>query len=123
VNPIFEEKVDAYLTARQARLAADKVAAELKKSEDALKGQIEKSMHEAGMTDYKGDTVRVQIEREYKPTVNDWGQVHLFIRENDAWDLVQKRLTESAVKSRWEDNISIPGIEKFPVDKLSITKA
>lgn len=123
MNPIFEEKVDAYLEARINRLAADKIAAELKKSEDTLKAQIEKAMLEAHMTDYKGENYRVQVEREYKPTVNDWGLVHKYIIDNNAFDLVQKRLTESAVKSRWEDEISIPGIEKFPVDKLSITKA
>jgi hypothetical protein len=119
----IEELAEEYLNLRAERLAIDKRAAEAKKHEDAVKQKLEKLLLDTGTTDYKGDHLRVQLEREFKPTATDWGLVQKFVIENDAFDLYHRRLTESAVKARWEDGISIPGIDKFPVDKLSITKA
>jgi hypothetical protein len=119
----IDELAEEYLNLRAERLAIDKCAADAKKLEETAKQKLEKHMLDSGTTDYKGDHLRVQMEREFKPTATDWGLVQKFVIDNNAFDLFQKRLTESAVKSRWEDGISIPGIEKFPVNKLSITKA
>jgi hypothetical protein len=42
--------------------------------------------------------------------------------EHGAWDIMQKRLTQTAIDLRWEDGVSIPGVEAFPVDDLSISE-
>jgi hypothetical protein len=44
------------------------------------------------------------------PVVVDWPSTLNWIKENRAVDLLQKRLTESAVKLRWEEGITIPGV-------------
>jgi hypothetical protein len=118
----IEALVDEYLEARNQRLTLARAVDNLEKQEAALKKLIEKELQGIG-GDYKGDRFRVTVTEEIKPTAEDWGLVHHYIIANNAFDLLQKRLTESAVKARWEDGIAIPGIAKFPVTKLSITKA
>jgi hypothetical protein len=53
--------------------------------------------------------------------VNDWEEVYKYIKANDAFDLLQRRLTETAVKLRWDDGIRLPGIETLRVYDVSIS--
>lgn len=116
------ELIDEYVQARDRRLELNRQADQCEKREAKLKKDIEDTLNGAGLVTGGGGAYRATLVSEVKPTATDWGLVQKYIIENNAFDLLQKRLTESAVKSRWEDNITIPGIVKFPVTKLSITK-
>jgi hypothetical protein len=61
------------------------------------------------------------VEKE-EPTTEDWEQVWEYIAENKAWDLIQKRLSPPAVRSRWENKEDIPGIGRIRVYSISNTK-
>jgi len=115
--------VDQYHYARAERLAADKEAAKLKTTEDALKQQIitECKLHK--ISAHGGQVALVKYTVKDKPIATDWPEVHGYMREHDAMDLMQKRLHEGACKLRWEDNIVIPGVGHLEVDTLSIGAA
>jgi hypothetical protein len=55
---------------------------------------------------------RFEVERKSKPVprTEDWTKVWAYIRENNAFDLLHKRLTETAVMARFNANEPIPGI-------------
>jgi methionyl-tRNA synthetase len=115
-------KVDEYFQAREVRLAADKEAAKLKETETKLKDELIRALSESQLTSLGGKLARVTIQQKIKPITTSWAEVYEYIQQNQAWDLIQKRLTETAVKARWEDGIKIPGIGEFPVLDLSIAK-
>jgi len=115
--------VDQYHYARAERLAADKEAAKLKTTEEALKQQIITECKSNGLTAVGGDIALVKYTVKDKPIATDWPDVHQYMREHDAMDLMQKRLHEGACKLRWEDNIVIPGVGHLEVDALSIGAA
>jgi hypothetical protein len=55
--------------------------------------------------------------------VRDWAAVLGYIKETGEVDLLQKRLTESAVKARWDVGATVPGTEKSHKWAVTITKA
>lgn len=56
------------------------------------------------------------------PTVTKWEDVLAYIRAEHALDLLQRRLTESAVKTRWDNGIIVPGIDKTTKWSVTVTK-
>jgi len=114
--------VDTFNQARNKRLAADKEARALKSVETKLKEQILHVMIDQDCGFAAGMDVRVKLQTKSKPQATDWSLVYDYMIQNDAMDLVQKRLTESAVNARLEDGIEIPGIEFYEVNDLSVAK-
>lgn len=56
------------------------------------------------------------------PIVQDWVQTLNYIKSTGSVDLLQKRLTESAVKARWDSGVDIPGVDKLVKHTVTITK-
>lgn len=75
-------------------------------------------MVERGVNSLGGVDHYFVLDRSVEPELVDWGALSNYIREYDALDLLQKRLTVSAVKLRWADNIVIPGVDKYEKLKL-----
>jgi hypothetical protein len=54
--------------------------------------------------------------------VKDWDKVYPYILENNAFDLLQKRINEKAFKDRLEEGEKVPGTGKFISKKLKLTQ-
>jgi hypothetical protein len=115
--------VDEYHYARASRLAADKDAAKLKTVEDALKLTIITECKANKLSAVGGDIALVKYTVKDRPIATDWPDVHKYMVEHDAMDLMQKRLHEGACKLRWDDKVEIPGVGHLDVDALSIGAA
>lgn len=114
---------DLFYDVRQQRYAADKAAAELKAEEDRIKQHIIDNLKKDD-TGAAGKHHRVQVVRKWKPRINpeQWGKFHAWVRKNNAFDLLQKRLSDDAVKERMAAGKKIPGLEKFDYVDVSLTK-
>lgn len=115
--------IEAYAEKRDERLVLQRRTDQLKKEETQLKDDLILALQEANLTSAGGTDHKVTYKQETKPVAGDWNEIYRYIQENDAWDLMQRRLLESAIKERWEDGVEIPGVVSFPVDKLSLSKA
>jgi len=116
----LKETAIQYDLAKAERLAADRAARVLKSKEDELSMLLVAHCREQGAGVDMADVV-LEYDTKLSPVANDWAAIHEYIKENDAIDLVQKRLTESAVKLRWDDNIIIPGVGDKLVEKIKVT--
>lgn len=114
--------VDEFGTKRDARLAADKVAAKLKEEEGLLKERIISALRAAESTTIGGALFGVNLQKKVKPVAQDWAQIHAYILENQALDLLHRRLTEEAVKLRWADGIVVPGVGEYDVYDLTVSR-
>jgi predicted nuclease with TOPRIM domain len=114
--------IDEYVELRAARIDQQHKVEEMQKEETQLKERIESTLKANGLTTGGGVHYRATIVEEQKPTVESWPLLYDYIKRTNSFDLLQRRLTENAVKLRWEDQTTIPGVTKFPVTKLSITK-
>lgn len=66
--------------------------------------------------------VSVNREPEYVPHVMDWEAYWGFIIATLDFSLLEKRPGKSACQERWDAGQTIPGVEKYPVYKLTMTK-
>lgn len=114
------ELVDKFILKKAERLQADKKAAALKAEEDAFKKQLIGIALESKARSLGGSVGSVNWHRKQKPTVENWEQLYAYIKQYDAFELLQRRIGEKAVEERWEDGIVIPGVVTFPVDDLTI---
>jgi hypothetical protein len=56
------------------------------------------------------------------PRVADWDKLYAFVKKTGSFDLLQRRLTDSAIQERWEAGKSVPGVETFNAVSVSINK-
>lgn len=117
------EKVDLYFRTREQRLLMQKQVDNVQTEESKLKEEIIRELQTAQVTSIGGQIARVTIQEKIKPIAQNWELVYEYIRMNNAFDLMQRRLTEAAVKGRWEDGIKIPGVDSFTVFDLSVAKS
>lgn len=116
----LKELAIQYNEAKSTRLIADRESRLLKSKEDELGLALVSICRDQGAGVDLGDVV-VEYDTKLAPVANDWVAIHEYIKEHDAIDLVQKRLTESAVKLRWDDGIAIPGVGDKLVEKIKVT--
>ena len=62
------------------------------------------------------------METKQTASVQSWPQILEYIKETGSVDLLQKRLTESAVKARWTAGVDVPGVLNIPKHVITITK-
>jgi len=112
-----------YFKAKEQRLLADKTAAQLKETETSLKQQLMDTLHSQGLNSV-GDKQRVYaIVTSDEPQVEDWARLYQHVQNTGEFELLFRRINPAAVKERWELKKAVPGVGKFPVEKLSVTKA
>jgi len=115
--------IDLLYDKRAGRLHLEKDIKRLKSEELALRIYIKQLLDKASLEGGKGQTASASIVHQTEPTAKDWPAIYAFIRENDAFDMLQRRLSSTAVKDRWESGIIVPGVEKFDTWDLSVTKS
>ena len=114
--------VDEFTVARDLRLAADKEAKALKKTESTLKARVIDELIRNSATMVGGSTHRVTLQVKTKPQAEDWPLIYKYMKEKDAMDIVQRRLLGSAIDDRIEEGEEIPGIIFVQVNDLSVAK-
>jgi len=87
-----------------------------------LKNHIINNLPKSQSTGISGRAARAQIEREDIPTPKDWGKIQAYIKKNDAFDLLQRRLSTKAIRERWENGKKIPGVEVFTRVYVKLSK-
>ena len=70
-----------------------------------------------------GKNYVAKVTTKNKPRVVDWGVFHSWVRKNDRFDCLQKRLSDKAVEDTMKDEDRVlPGLEMFTVKDISLTK-
>lgn len=105
----------------EERLGHDRASKKLKTTEDNLKASLIKAMQDAGLKVIETPKVYIGVTQHQKPVIMDWSLLEVWIRENNAVDMLQKRLTESAVNLRWDEGIQVPGVGIQKTDKVTTT--
>lgn len=113
---------DLYHEVRELRLAMAKEVAEVEAREKEIKEHIIANLSKSLDTGAAGLKYRAQIVMKTSPRIQDWGVFCSFVRKNDRFDLLQKRVSDTGIKDLWADRADVPGIERVNVPDVSITK-
>lgn len=116
--------VDLYHEVKELRLQMEKqLAGGVKALENALKEHLIANLSKSDDTGIAGRRYRAQVVTARKVKVADWGILHSWIRKNDRFDMLQKRLVDTAA-SDWIDQEKriLPGCEIINIPDLSVRK-
>lgn len=106
------------LSVRKRRLTLQREADTLEQEEKLLSGKLINWMNQSNLTEFAQNEDQVNLQTTEEPMATDWPTVLDYIIANKAPDLLQKRLTASAVKARWADGEIIPGVDKLQKQTL-----
>lgn len=95
----------------------------LKKAERKLDDFILENLLFGDTTKAGGSRGNISRSLTQIAVVNDWQALFAFIKENDAFELLQKRVGVTACKERWANEIEIPGVERGNAVKVHVSKA
>jgi hypothetical protein len=69
-----------------------------------------------------GKHARATIVTKEVPTVKDWGKLYAMVIKTKDFSLLQRRVSDAAVRERWEAGKKVPGVEAFTTVAVSVTK-
>ncbi|MCK9513688.1 MAG: hypothetical protein M0R28_21025 [Pigmentiphaga sp.] len=113
---------DLYSEVRELRLAMQKHTDAVKERETEIREYIINNLSKSDDTGAAGKRYRAQIVRKVVPSVTDWTKLWDYVKKTGRFDLLQKRVSDTAVKDSWETGNEIPGVDRFHAVEVSITK-
>lgn len=121
--PTLPNLVDNLYRLKERRTALNRQSEELKIEEGMLQDLIIKELQSRQATASQGVVGAVELRLKMVPTVTDWDTLYEHITKTQSWDLIHRRVTETAVRARWEAGDNVPGVDRTDVWALSVTKA
>lgn len=113
---------DKLFELRNKRLEMQKAVDAVGAEESALKTHIIESLPKSEASGVAGKLARVTVITKQVPQVKDWDAFYKYVKKTGQFDLMQRRLTDAAIKERWEAGKEIPGVEHFNAVSVSINK-
>jgi hypothetical protein len=115
--------IDLAYQIRAERLEFEESVKQMKKREENLRNYIFANFEENGIEGARGSFVTASISQELKPQINDWDAVYAYIVENNAFELLERRMSRLAYKERFDKGELVPGTEGFLHKKLNLVKS
>ncbi len=116
-------RIDALYALREQRLGIEKRVKELKEEELQMRNAIFELLASMGLTKASGAMATAGIKVSQVPLVEDWDKFQSYIQETGEFDLLQKRISVTAWRARYDDGVAIPGVSKVEDVDISLTKA
>ena len=119
-------KIDRYFTLRAERLALEKKVSKIKVKEGDVKDDLITLLTKAKLDSASGKNGTISIKHPKVGQVVDWPKLYAWIRKNNAFELMQRRLNQSDYDQRLEQHprlakTGIPGVDQITVTKFSAT--
>lgn len=107
---------------RNKRLEMQKAVDAVEAEEKALKEHLIQNLPKSEASGVAGKVARVTIVTKVVPQVKDWDKLYAYVKKNNAFELLQRRLTDGAINERWDNGKEVPGVEPFNAISVSINK-
>lgn len=104
---------------RELEAAVKGIEEELAENEQALLAFAD----ELGLDKFAVGKLTFSVSTNVVGNVTDWDQVYAFVKEHDAFHLIQRRLANAAYKEILETGDGLPGVEPFVKRSLNMRKS
>ena len=98
--------------------------AEVKRIDASIKlmeGTLKLAMVEQGITEAKGVYGKAKYdEKVLYPQVDDWNMFHEYIKANNMFDLLHKRISLTNYRQLVEANVAVPGVVPNYVSEVNL---
>lgn len=106
----------------QKRRAVKKEMEAIEEEEKAYKAHIIENLPKSQASGVAGKLCRVTAIVKEIPQLKDSEAFYKYVKSKNRFDLLQRRLSDAAIKEMWEDGKEVPGVEKFNAVTLSVNK-
>ena len=118
--------MEKYVQIRKERLELERKAETMKAEEDMLRGLVKRELLgrlNGGNTIYqpKGLKVKAELKMRANAELVDWDALQKHILATGEFDLLQKRVTVTAVRARWEVGKEVPGVTQTQEPEVTIS--
>lgn len=116
---------DLLFQTRVERLELSKQVEELAKKEATLREHLINNLPKSDATGISGKFATARIEMKSVVQVTDWDAVYQFVIKNakkGGFALLQRRISDSAVREIWEAHKEVPGCAAMNIPVVSLTK-
>lgn len=124
-SPTIGQLLDQLAKQRKIKADLDAKVKDVEGEINALKLEILNAMQNAGMTKASGKSLTVSIKQDVVPNVTDWDALYTFIKKNNYFHLLQRRVSTAAWRELHEQlsakKKEVPGTEAFVKVDLSVT--
>lgn len=109
----------AYINLRDARTKLrkqyDEADADLKAAQTKLETTMLDHLNKHGMDAVRTDAGTFYRQEEITPSASDWNALYEWIKDNDAWDALERRIKKTFIKEFQEthDGGLPPGVSVF----------
>jgi hypothetical protein len=116
--------VRIYMKMRSAVQDLDAQIEQIKAQQQEVKNEIKDRMRALGTKSMKTDFGTVSLMEKTRYYTNDWDSFKKFVIENDAVDLLEKRIAQTNIKTFLEENPSLipPGLNSDTDFDISVRK-
>ena len=107
---------------RAERLALEAKVTDAKAAETALKEHLIAHLKADDADGIMGKVARVAVHTERVGKVENWDLLYEHIRKTKDFELLQRRVSDLALRERWADEVPVPGVVPVTILRVSITK-
>ena len=115
--------IDALYALREMRLGMQKKVDELKAEEVRTREKLFEMLSALGLNRASGMVATAGIKVSNIPLVEDWDMLQQHIKNTGEFDLMQKRISVTAWRARFEEGVDVPGVSKVEDVDISLTRA
>jgi len=113
--------IDLLYTLRATRKRAETLAEQQKTIETRFETEIFAKFAKAELSGARGRLAQAAIERREYVTIENFDALATYILKTKALDLLQRRASPEAVKARWANGKTVPGVGKFTKIRLALS--
>jgi Cft2 family RNA processing exonuclease len=107
----MEDVIKAYITLRNEKDAIEGEVKEKVRTKEKmvkLEAYIKKQADEQGVTSFKTGHGTAFVTTTDFAQVADWDAILNFIKKNEAWDMLEKRVSKNAVRGYIDEHKDVP---------------
>ena len=120
----ISELIDEIVRVKAEREGLNTISAELTSKLVRLEKDLMEAMASAGTTRAASNAGHsCKVEQKPYPAVQDWATFYKYVSETNSYDLLHKRLSNTAFRDRWAAGEEIPGTSFSQIWEVSITKS
>ena len=123
-TPSADQLAKVYVKIRDKRRALEKEAAELKEKENTIAAEMLEICKEQGAQTIRTEYGTISRRTNKNYWTSDWDSFFKFVKENDAFSLMYRRINSESMSQFLEENPDVlpPGLNADVTQTVVITK-
>jgi hypothetical protein len=120
----ISELIDEIVRVKAERESLNTISSELTSKLVRLEKDLMEAMASAGTTKAASAAGHsCKMEEKVYPAIKDWTAFYDYVTRTNSFDLLHKRLSNTAFRDRWAAGEEIPGTSSSSIWEVSITKS